>query len=270
VNVRFDLAPAKALEFFRAKGLKASFAWQDMLHEEHSADFTVAKMLDLDLLTDVKAAVDKGIAEGMTTRTFIDRLKPALADAGWWGRQEVVDPDTGEVVEAQLGSPRRLKVIFETNLKTSYAAGHWAQIEEQAAEAPYLMYDAVDDGRTRPEHRGWDGKVLEITDPWWKTHYPPNGWNCRCGVIQLDKADLEAQGKAGPDEAPEVTTREWTNPRTGEVFDVPTGIDPGWGYHPGQGSRVQRARELLVEKAGIERDLGDAALEGAGMAPGGG
>ena len=42
------------------------------------------------------------------------------------------------------------------------------------------MYDAVNDSRTRPQHLEWDGLVLPVDHPFWKTHAPPNGWGCRC------------------------------------------------------------------------------------------
>ncbi len=63
IRVNFNLPPDEALAFFRAKGLKTSFSWADMLHEEHDINFTVAKMHDLDMLSDVKAAVDRVAAE---------------------------------------------------------------------------------------------------------------------------------------------------------------------------------------------------------------
>jgi len=250
--VNFNLAPEQAVEFFRAKGLNPSFAWQDMLHEEHDRAFTVAKMLDLDLLSDVRDAVDRAISEGWTLKRFRDELAPELVRRGWWGRALMTDPATGEEKEVQLGSPRRLKTIYDTNLRTAYSAGHWERIEENRNTAPYVMYSAVLDARTRPQHRAWNGTVLRADDPWWKTHTPPNGWNCRCTVIQLNDRDLERLGKRAPDEAPPSPTRDWTNPRSGEIVQVPVGVDPGFGYAPGASARAGRVAEadaLAREKA---------------------
>jgi SPP1 gp7 family putative phage head morphogenesis protein len=248
VTASLALEPRRALEFFRGKGLKASFAWQDVFHAEHDANFVVAKMMDLDLLADVRTAVDSAIAEGKTFKQFRDELEPELVRRGWWGRAEMADPLTGEVREVQLGSPRRLRTIYDTNLRTSYASGHWAKIEETRAAAPYLMYNAVDDDRVRPEHAAWDGTVLPAEDPWWQTHYPPNGWNCRCTVVQLSRAQVERLGLEVDDQAPPSPTSEWVNPRTGEVERVPEGIDPGWAYSPGR-TRTDLVRETAEAKA---------------------
>lgn len=246
-EARFDLPPEEALAFFRAKGYATGFAWQDVWQQEHDAAFTVAKMLNVDLLRDVKQAVDKALADGQTFEQFREGLEPRLVQAGWWGKADMVDPKDGKTKTVQLGSPRRLRTIFRTNLQTAYAAGHWQQVQETKAQAPYLMYDAVDDDATREEHAAWDGLILPADDPWWNTHMPPNGWNCRCGVIQLSEAQAVEAGYEPTDRAPASPSREYTNPRTGEVSDVPEGIDPGWAYNPGA-SRTDQLREQLAEK----------------------
>jgi SPP1 gp7 family putative phage head morphogenesis protein len=247
VAFNFKLPAKEALEFFRAKGFRTSFAWQDVWQQEHEAAFTVAKMMDVDMLRDVRAAVDKAIAEGTTLTDFRKELKPKLVDAGWWGKKEMVDPESGEAVLAQLGSSRRLRTIFRVNLQTSYAAGEEQQIQDTKAEAPYLMYDAVDDGRTRPEHKKWDGTILHADDPWWQKHTPPNGWFCRCGRLQLSARQVEAMGLSVASKAPASPERDYTNPRTGEVTRVPVGIDPGWAYNPGV-ARLSHLREQLATK----------------------
>ena len=249
MKVDFNLPPEEALEYFRAKGLKKQFDWQDAIQREHTAAFMVAKMMDLDLLTDVRAAVDDALAKGTTLRDFERKLKPLLVDKGWWGKKEMADPITGEIREVKLGSPRRLRTIFDANLSSAYAAGHWQKIKTNEAAAPYLLYNAVDDSRTRPLHRAWDGKVLRVNDPFWNTHYPPNGWRCRCSVIQLNDDDLREMGKDGPDPTPESTTYNWINPRTGEIVPTPNGIDPGWAYNAGESHQAQLGKQF-IEKVG--------------------
>ena len=247
ISARFDLPPEKALEFFRAKGYATGFDWRDVWEQEHDAAFTVAKMMDVDLLTDVRAAVDKALAEGQSLAQFRELLEPRLVEAGWWGKAEMRDPLTGEMKLVQLGSPRRLRTIFQTNLQTAYAAGHWAEIQDTKDEAPYLMYDAVDDEVTRDEHRAWDGTVLPVDDAWWSTHTPPNGWNCRCGVVQLSATQAAGLGYQPTDTAPRSPTRDYTNPRTGAVSQVPVGIDPGFAYNPGD-SRTNLLKQQLADK----------------------
>lgn len=263
--VDFSLPPERALAFFRSKGLQASFDWRDMQREEHDRAFTVAKLLDMDLLNDVRQAVEQAIAEGKTAKQFRDELTPLLQAKGWWGQQEMTDPETGEQRLVQLGSARRLQIIYDTNLSTSYAAGRWQSIVANATTAPYLLYNAVDDDRTRELHRAWDNTVLRWDDAWWQTHFPPNGWRCRCSVIQLSERDLRKLGKTGPDSAPPSPTREWINPRTGDVRQIPAGIDPGWDYHPGRDSANNLAKQALVKTGTAPAELGSQAW--AALAP---
>jgi SPP1 gp7 family putative phage head morphogenesis protein len=244
------MAPREAVEFLRGKGYRTTFAWQDAWQRDHDAAFTVAKMLDVDLLRDVRDAVDKALAEGQTLAQFRTGLEPTLQRAGWWGRKAMTDPATGEIREVQLGSPRRLETIFRVNMQAAYAAGQWQQIQDAKADFEYLMYDAVDDGRTRDEHAAWDGTVLRADDPWWLTHYPPNGWNCRCSVVQLSREQLEDMGIEPASKAPESPTRSYRNPRTGITEQVPEGIDPGWAYAPG----ASRAAQLQQQLQGKLRD----------------
>ena len=63
----------------------------------------------------------------------------------------------------------------------------WKELEEAAELYPNLRYSAVIDEDTRSDHREWDGIVLPIEHPFWNEHYPPNGWNCRCTVVQTDE-----------------------------------------------------------------------------------
>lgn len=43
----------------------------------------------------------------------------------------------------------------------------------------------------RPEHAALDRVTLPIDDPFWQEYYPPNGWNCRCTVVQVRKSKYQ-------------------------------------------------------------------------------
>jgi hypothetical protein len=242
-DYRFPANPPEAiLAWFRAKGIKPSFDYRDVWAEEHAHAFTVAKAMKADVLTTIRESVDKALAEGQTYQQFAKELTPTLQKLGWWGRADVVDPTTGEVINAQLGSPRRLKKIYATNMKVARAAGQWERIERRQKTHPYLVYELGPSEKHRVQHVAWAGIILRADDPFWQTHYPPNGWGCKCRVRQINQREydkLVATGKYTTT-APRITKKEWINDRTGEVLQVPTGIDPGWDYNPG----MHRAKSL--------------------------
>lgn len=228
----FGVSPEEAVAYYRRKGHRISFSWLDVERGEHAKAFTVAKLMRKDLLNDVRAAVDAAIENGTTVEEFKRTLTPLLQRQGWWGEQLLRDPMDGETKAVQLGSPRRLETIYDTNLRTSYAAGRWEQIQRTKATRPYLRYVAILDRRTRPQHRAWHGLVLPADDAFWTTHFPPNGWHCRCSIQQLNDRDLARYGYAVGD-APPIEWIPYTNARTGQTRDVPWGIDPGFDYNPG-------------------------------------
>ncbi len=82
-----------------------------------------------------------------------------------------------------------LKTEFETAYTSAKQAAHWQRIIKDKDHMPYLKYVTAGDERVRPSHAALDGIVKKVTDPFWNTFYPPNGFNCRCIVIQLDEAE---------------------------------------------------------------------------------
>lgn len=130
----------------------------------------------------------------------------------------------------------RTRVIFDTNLRTSYAADRWEQIERNKARRPYLRYVAILDDKTRPQHRAWHDIVLPVDHPFWQQHYPPNGWYCRCIVQKLSQRDLERLGlSVTPDD------------------DLPGhdhAIDEGFHYNVGEVYCRARAEKIVEDYQG--------------------
>ncbi|HET8898097.1 MAG TPA: phage minor head protein [Rhodanobacteraceae bacterium] len=226
------------IEFFRRKGNILTEAWTDVWQEGHDHGFMVAGANRMDLLLDLREAVDKAIADGETLAQFRQRFDSVVGARGW----------------SYVGGRNwRTRVIYETNLRTSYAAGRYEQLQRIKRYAPYWRYRHSDSVQhPRPQHMAWDGLVLHADDPWWHTHYPPNGWGCQCRVEALEQRDLQRLGKDGPDAAPDDGVEEVTvgkrsgNPRT---VTTPVGVDPGFGYAPGRDAWLQRQGEHVAGRA---------------------
>lgn len=248
----FGLEPKNAVAYLKSKGYAITWNWQEMLDQAHDQAFTVAKAMRLDLLSDIRGALETALQEGQTLKQFIADLQPVLEAQGWWGKQVIVDSQgVGEMI--QLGSPRRLKTIYQTNLQSAYMAGRKAEMEQTTETHPYWMYVAILDGKTRPSHRALNGQVFRHDDPIWSAIFPPNGFNCRCRVVALSEAAVKRRGlKVVSSEGRLFTETVETgiDKRTGEIRTAPvTGIrttdaagkaitfrtDPGFNHAPGAG-----------------------------------
>ena len=120
-----------------------------------------------------------------------------------------------------LDLPRhRLDTIYRTNLQATTNRGRWEQFQQTKNTRKYLMYDAVNDSRTRPTHKAMDGIIRPIDDPFWQTHYPSNGYRCRCRAISLTEKQANDRSKNGEGLNKPITS----NMRP----------DNGWDYNVGE------------------------------------
>lgn len=76
----------------------------------------------------------------------------------------------------------------------SASAGMAAKWERFAQDGDRynLQYRTQKDDKVRPEHAALDGVTLPPSDPFWEEFYPPNGWNCRCTVVQVRRSKYPA------------------------------------------------------------------------------
>ena len=221
-----------------------TFHWTDLWQHEHAGAFTVAKSTGSDIVNDISSSLRDAITNGETEAGWRDKIMPILQDKGWVGHQAVLDPDTGRLVNAELATPRRLNIIYDTNMRTSYSAGRWVQMQENVADQPYGLYLHGASRVPRPEHLAMDHTCLPLDDPFWDIWAPPNGWGCSCSMISISRRQYERMTGAGvlKTKAPVISFFDWINPRTGETLKVPKGIDPGFAYNPGKALLAQLAR----------------------------
>lgn len=222
---------AEQLAYFRRKLNLPTQFWDDILGSAHDQSFIVAGAWKAELLDDLRKAIDKAIGDGTTLDEFRRDFRKIVAEHGW---------------DYRGGFDWRTRVIYATNLRTSYQAGRYAQMTDPKLVKlrPYWRYKHNDSVRhPRPLHLSWDGVTLRWDDPWWKTHFTPNGWGCKCRVVSLRKGQVPD----GPDEAPDNGTYRHVD-RNGVVHTLPTGVDYGWDHAPGM-SVADEVRASVVDGA---------------------
>lgn len=219
-DVMLGSVPAKeAIEHIRGKLRIPTKRWDWLMGDVHAKAFTVAGAMKMDLLGDLHESITSALENGTTLAAFRKDFDRIVAQHGW---------------EYRGNRGFRTKVMFNTNLRTAHMAGRWKQVQRVKEQRPYMIYMTVGDQQVRPEHSNWHSIVLPVDDPWWNTHYPPNGWGCRCYVNTANDRQLKRRGLT-PDKSPPIKTTERVNSRTGEYFgQVPVGIDPGWNYNVGK------------------------------------
>ena len=165
---------AKAAEkHLKKKVVLPVFDTRQMTAYHHSVAFMVAKMANASQLQFLKEQVEKAQKEGLSFDQFAKNI------------------------EGQIPLSRARKaLIFDTNLRSARAAGRWQAIEDTKELLPFLEYGPSDAGKPRDSHRHYYGVILPTDHDFWKTHFPPNGYGCRCKTYRLTRA--QAQRKGGP------------------------------------------------------------------------
>lgn len=254
--------PPEVLDYFEGRDLKPGFSWLDVWAQEHAYGFTVAKAVDTELLTIFKTSLQQALKDGETFETWVERVSKDLGKAGWWKPRVVADP-TGKLPEqvVDFSSPRRLRTIFQSNMRAARAAGQWERMQRTKRGMPNILYVRTAASDPRPEHLQWVGIILPIDDPFWRTHFPPNGWLCKCSVRQITNRErdrLLEDPKSYTEDPPDLgPPRVFKNKRTGELSEIPPGIDPGWHTNPGlaRAGALTKALEdrLIASGPGIAR-----------------
>lgn len=224
----FKLPFKEQIDYFNQKNPLPTEHWDDVIKEGHDKAFVVSGAAKADLINDLHSAVKKGIENGKSIGWFRDNFDKIVEKHGW---------------EASGPYAWRTRMIYATNVRSSYAAGRWKQLNDPdlLLLRPYWKYLHNDNvSQPRPMHQSWHGKVLRHDDPWWQSHYPPKGFGCRCYVVAVKASEFK--GEPALDDG----TYEKTD-RYGVTHTLPVGVDYGWDYVPGD-KASSALREIVQEK----------------------
>lgn len=105
-------------------------------------------------------------------------------DDGSFKSYDKFEQDVLAIDEAYNHNYLRAEYNFATN--STLSAVRWQNYAKDG-DRYNLQYRTALDERVREEHRMLEGITLPPSDKFWDKYYPPNGWNCRCTVVQVLK-----------------------------------------------------------------------------------
>lgn len=215
--------------YFRNKlgNLVPTRRWSDMLRDEHDIGFMVAGAQKADLLSDLATAVDRAISEGVGLNAFRKDFRDIVERRGWHGW-------TGE--GSDKGEAWRTRIIYQTNMATSYAAGRYVQLTDGGFDL--WVYKHGGSREPRAQHLAWDGLTLPRDHEFWTENYPPadNVYGCSCYVVG-------ARSSAGAERLGADLSKEYSE----DEADDEVGALKKESYIPG--ARVANTVSVMAEKS---------------------
>lgn len=210
----------EAIANIRGKLAIPTSSWDDYLSIPRAKAFTVAGVTKVDLLNDLQEDIAQALENGESISAFRKKFDQTVQNHGW---------------DYKGKRGWRTRVIYDNNLRSSHMAGRWEQIQRVKKRRPYLVYHTAGDNNVRPKHNEWRYIALPVDHPFWDTHFPPNGWGCRCYIVSANDEMLKRLGIEPAEKAPELNRTTRVSQTTGELYgDVPSGIDVGWDNNVGK------------------------------------
>lgn len=214
---------SEAIEALRRRVAIGADEWQQILAEEGVTASLIAEDMVTSVVEDLARAALDALEQGSSLEMFRKDYDRIVKASGWSYKGD---------------SGWHSELVFRMHTGMATAAGRWEQAQRLQAAQPgrviYARYVTVGDHRVRPTHQEWQGIILPITHPFWQTHWPPNGFNCRCTIQIVLESDLRRYG--------------WTvTPDNDPRLAVPP--DQGWEFNPGVASERIRKVEEATAKA---------------------
>lgn len=277
-----DRPSKRASEYFKQKGIVPSWGWTDLAAEAHAGAFTVAKAMCAEVLTSLKDGMQKALDSGQTYAQFLKEMEPILQRAGWWGRAwprdndgNIVGPDRQpfepgpDDVPPMLGSPWRLRVIYQTNCQVAMNVGRYEGMMQVAEQRPYWQYIAIGDANTTALCNSLNGSVFRYDDPFWSAFFPPNHWGCRSSVRSLSQREIDRDKLTVSVSEGKIQKRyDLASKKTGvAVMSATVTVNgrsfspsPGWAGNPGMMHHLKLIDHMFRRLSSVDSDLGEAEL----------
>lgn len=169
------------------------------------------------------------VVTGLEDLRAVQEIRDAIAELPRGAAWEDVKAQVVEKLEAggfsQAAADYRAMLLLRHHGFAAYAQENYRELREMQDVFPYWKYQSMGDEKVRSSHAALDGLILPADDPFWKDHFPPWEWNCRCQVVG-------------------VTQEEYDGARTVGTFDAsdPDAKASGWKLTPALHERLRQGQ----------------------------
>lgn len=130
------------------------------------------------------------VFSGLKTFHELNEAFPSLLDEN--GNRKTFERFLNDVRKIdETYNSNYLRAEFNFVQASAEMAAKWERFM-QDGDRYYLQYRTAGDAKVRPTHAEMAGITLPASDPFWAEFYPPNGWGCRCSVVQVRKSKYPA------------------------------------------------------------------------------
>lgn len=182
----FDPVPhEEAIDFIKSKSVVRRDVFQNLLPELKARCISVTGVESFDALQAIRDKVAELPAGGdwnAIKKDLVNDLHPYLIDSS-------ADAETRE--KQEIAANRRAELLIRTHGFQAYQSASYQVMDRQRDVFTHWQYKSMGDGHVRHTHAALDGIVLPENADFWKGHFPPWEWGCRCQVIPLLPEDVE-------------------------------------------------------------------------------
>ena len=163
------------------------------------------------------------IFSGLKTFHELNEAFPSLLDES--GNRKPFERFLNDVQQIDERYNRHyLRAEYNFAHSSAQMAAKWEEFDKHG-DRYLLQYRTANDGKVRPAHAALHNVTLEKSDPFWEEFLPPNGWNCRCTVVEVRRSKYVQTPHDEAMELGEEATRDdrrrmfrWNSGKTGKTF----------------------------------------------------
>lgn len=171
-------------------GILASEEAQDFI-ETHSSVLN-GSFRQVEMSEAIRRRLERSnyVFSGLKTFHELNEAFPSLLDEN--GNRKTFERFLNDVRKIdETYNSNYLRAEFNFVQASAEMAAKWERFM-QDGDRYYLQYRTAGDAKVRPTHAEMAGITLPASDPFWAEFYPPNGWGCRCSVVQVRKSKYPA------------------------------------------------------------------------------